>query len=391
MSEGHKQKPKFVPAERVTLRGRDGSPPSWAVGVMAAVIGFVVLMFLMGRGGDGILYSIVPFARSDYFWIGLIFLPMVALIVVAAASKGLDFQRAQSWPTARGKIVRSELIAKHHRFAGEPETVENAPAVEYEFSADVGHYRGSRIGIGDDSGGANSEATLARYPLGAEVTVYYDPNDPKNCVLERDGPFHASATAQGATAAAPQRISAARVVLALVQAALLIGAIWWLFARGPDFITAHFPKADAEVAIFAACFGLLALLLFVAAHHHSKVAQQWPKAAGTVVKSEVESFRETTSGRTTTMYRPAVEFSYEVRGRSYRSNQIKLGMTASGTQDYAEKVATKYLAGSAVEVHYDPDNPGDGALENPTGATWIVAALAAAAFAISISQLGIFR
>jgi len=112
---------------------------------------------------------------------------------------------------------------------------------------------------------------------------------------------------------------------------------------------------------------------------------------GKIVRSEVESFRETTGGHTTTMYRPAVEYAYTVGALALRGNQIKLAMTASGTQDYAAGVVKKYPQGSAVEVHYDPANPATAALENPTGATWLVAAVAAAAFAISIWQLGVFR
>jgi hypothetical protein len=66
--------------------------------------------------------------------------------------------------------------------------VKNVPAVEYEFSVSDRTYRGARIAIGDDSGGANIEATLARYPVNKNVTVYYEPADPNNCVLERDVP-----------------------------------------------------------------------------------------------------------------------------------------------------------------------------------------------------------
>jgi len=96
-------------------------------------------------------------------------------------------------------------------------------------------------------------------------------------------------------------------------------------------------------------------------------------------------------GSTTTMYRPTVGYSYEVRGRSYRGNQIKLAMTLDGSQSYAEKAAAKYPEGGAVDVHYDPANPGNAALENPTGATWIVAVLALGCFAIAVWQLGIFK
>jgi hypothetical protein len=391
MAEQHKSKPKFVPAAQVTTRAKDGSPPPWALGVMVAIIGFVVLMY----SAPGIAYAIFPFARADWFWIGLVFLPLAALIVVAVASKGLDFQRAKAWTTVTGRIVRSELVAKHHRFQGSPETVENVPVVEYEFTVGARKYRGSRIGIGDDSGGANAEATLARYVVGHDVTVYYDPNDPRNCALERDGPFaHADdatpVTASAMAAALPAASSAGRVLHSVINLALL-GAIVVLIVWGPGYVETHFPKGEGPVSIFAACFGLAALMLFLAVHRRSKQAQGWPKVAGEIVRSEVESFREMTGGHTTTMYRPAVEYAYEVRRLALRGTQIKLDATVSGTQAYAEKVTAKYPVGAAVEVHYDPDNPGTAALENPTGMTWLVAGVAAFCLAIAVYTLGIFR
>lgn len=37
---------------------------------------------------------------------------------------------------------------------------------------------------GGEIGGMNVETTLARYPQGSSVTVYYDPNNPKDAILE---------------------------------------------------------------------------------------------------------------------------------------------------------------------------------------------------------------
>jgi hypothetical protein len=112
---------------------------------------------------------------------------------------------------------------------------------------------------------------------------------------------------------------------------------------------------------------------------------------GRIVKSAVEAFSETTDGRTRTSYRAAVEFVYAVHGRDYRSNQVKLMVQTSGSRVFAEKVCAKYPEGSDVEVHYDPANPGTAALENPTGMSWLVLAVAVACFALAAWQLGIFR
>jgi hypothetical protein len=300
---------------------------------------------------------------------------MAALIVVAVASKLIELRQARTWSETTGTVVRSEIEARRHRFAGEAETVTNVPVVEYEFTAAGRKIRGSRIGIGDDAGGVNSEATLARYPLGAAVTVYYDPADPTSCALERGG---------------PQGLTARGCLGAIAALAIVAGVIAWLILRGPDVVRAYFPQAQANVVVFAFGAGLFLLVLFVALRRASKQATDWPWVRGRIVRSDVESFRELRDGAWTTSYRPAIEYVYQVRGRDYRSTQIKLNLTVAGGNSYAEKVTALYPVDREVDVHYDPANPSNAALENPTGATWMVAALAAAAFAVAAWQLRIF-
>jgi hypothetical protein len=368
-------KPRFVPARPATLKGISGEPPAWAVGVVAGSVGFILFIFALEHWVPGF----VPFSGSTYFNVGLIVLPMVVLVVLMVGTKLFEFRQAQSWTAATGTVVRSQMETHRHRFQNEPETVEDVPAVEYEFTAGDRKVRGSRIGIGDDSGGANSDATLARYPLGASVTVYYDPHNPAHCTLERGG---------------PKDLKAGGCIGGLVLLALAGGGIWWLIARGPAFLDARFPDANSPLVIFAGCFGLAALLFFVSAHRYSKKAQGWPAARGKVLKSAVESYLDHVGGAhgsATRFYRPTVEYSYQLRGRAYHSTQIRLGTTASGTQAYADKVAAKYAAGKEVDVHYDPLNPSTAALENPTGATWIYFAVAVFCLAVAVSQLGIFK
>ena len=367
---------RFVPAKKRTLTGKDGSPPNWAMGVMIAVIGAVVLIFSIEKWSRGSIRSLVPFGTSDYFWIGLIVLPMAALILVAAASKLIELQQAQSWSQTTGKIVRSEIETRRHRFAGEPERVENVPAIEYEFTVGGTKVRGVRVGIGDDSGGANTEATLARYPAGAAVTVYYDPGNPAHCVLERAG---------------PQGLTAAGCTGALAALAVFGGAIYWLIAHGPAVIAARFPHAESSIVVLAGSIGLCVLLLFIGMRRYSKQAANWPSVRGRIVSSRVEEYQERIDGTLRTSYRPAIEFSYAVRGREWRSTQIKAGLEMSGTRASAEKIVAKYPEGGEVEVHYDPANPSNAALENPTGATWVLLLAALACFALAVWQLGIFK
>src|SRR5262249_22022748 len=156
-------------------------------------------------------------------------------------------RRAASWSRTTGRILRSRLETRRHRFEGDSEKIENVPLVEYEFTAGGRTVRGTRIGIGDHSGGEDSEAALARQSPVAMVTVYYDPDDPRNCVLERGG---------------PQGITTKGCLAALAAFAIVDAIIWWLVAYGPDFVRAHFPNATAHPGFIVGLAGVgLALLL----------------------------------------------------------------------------------------------------------------------------------
>jgi hypothetical protein len=151
------------------------------------------------------------------------------------------------------------------------------------------------------------------------------------------------------------------------------------------------PHAKAPVVVFAACFGLAVLWFFFASRRMSKAAADWPFVPGKIVSSGTESYEKIEDGRSTTYYVPAVEFAYRVHGIEYRSRQIKRAISISGSQSYAERVAARYPQGSSVEVHYDPGDPTNAALENPTGYNWLLLIVALACFGIAVFASGAFN
>jgi hypothetical protein len=391
----------FVPAKPQTLTGKKGGePPMWAIIGVVASIALIFIVVTLADWFPGL------FPNSTTFYVALIFLPIVVMLALMIGNKMWEWKKAQSWSQTTGRIVKSAIETQRHRFQGEAETVKNVPAVEYEFSVGATKVRGSRIAIGDDSGGANTEATLARYPVGREVAVFYDPDDPANCVLERGGPQLTTAAEPATSKAGSPDVSAGTAkpagqgdvskkgcVGGLIGLAVVGLAIYWMIVEGPAYLAAHFPNApgDPRFVLAATGFGLLALLFFFAFRSASRKAQSWPSVRGKIVKSAVETFSEMEDGRTRTSYRAAVEFVYAVHGRDYHGNQVKLMVQTSGSRVFAEKVCAKYPEGSDVEVHYDPANPGTAALENPTGMSWLVLAVAVACFALAAWQLGLFR
>jgi hypothetical protein len=305
------------------IPGKSGEPPTWAVATVVVTIGFVIATAWLLETFDGPRNSL-PFGNSDYFYVGLIALPMVALLAAMVAVKLADVRRAKSWSETAGRVVVSTVKARHHQFAGEPTTVRNEPLIRYEFTVADKLYRGSRIAIGDDSGGANTEATLERFPEGATVTVYFDPADPTNCVLERGVP---DGVARGCA-----------VLLAL--AATLVGAGYFLLTTGLRVLAQHVPPGRAPITMALACFGAFVLYFFFAFRSYSRRAANWPAVKGAVVRSGVERLEKVEDGCTRVTFAPTVEYGYSVSGIEYRSRTIKLGVTmASGSQTWAERVA----------------------------------------------------
>ncbi len=97
------------------------------------------------------------------------------------------------WPATQGKIVLSTVKASTTRHSTDSgmwvERTSYFPKVQYEYSVMGKTYTGGRIAFGASKGfssRAGAEKVLERYPVGATVTVYYNPDNPADAVLERE-------------------------------------------------------------------------------------------------------------------------------------------------------------------------------------------------------------
>ena len=109
--------------------------------------------------------------------------PLVAAAVLGvslfARSRRLDSPRslAADWPHTSGTVL-SATVQVSQKGAGRGET----PLVLYAYQVGGEVFQGNRVRVG---GTVNASGTVARYPAGACVTVYYDPANPANSALER--------------------------------------------------------------------------------------------------------------------------------------------------------------------------------------------------------------
>jgi hypothetical protein len=95
-------------------------------------------------------------------------------------------QARQSWPTAKGTIASIEVFQPAALAAGNPKGPEQFDvSVKYEFRAGGQLHFGSTISYPRYLHEKEEADRIAsRYPAGAAATVYYNPEDYRECYLE---------------------------------------------------------------------------------------------------------------------------------------------------------------------------------------------------------------
>jgi hypothetical protein len=97
-------------------------------------------------------------------------------------------EASQGWPTTQGQIIAARISESTSTDSDGDRSTSYSPAVEYTYNVAGQEYKGNKVAFGFTQGYgryAKAQAALARYPLGAQVTVFYDPANPADAVLER--------------------------------------------------------------------------------------------------------------------------------------------------------------------------------------------------------------
>ena len=97
-----------------------------------------------------------------------------------------EADESQGWSSTIGKITKSSI---HREASFESSNTLYYSDVKYVYDFLGTEYTGNRIAFGGSTGYSNrkkSEETLAKYPVGREIPVFYDPNNPKDSVLVRN-------------------------------------------------------------------------------------------------------------------------------------------------------------------------------------------------------------
>ncbi|MDZ4159231.1 MAG: DUF3592 domain-containing protein [Anaerolineaceae bacterium] len=128
-------------------------------------------------------------------------------------------------------------------------------------------------------------------------------------------------------------------------------------------------------------FGLMGVIFAIVgwrARKKAKISQTWPTTQGTVLSATMVESKSYDHERSIprTIFKPVVEYSYQVSGVEFNGNRIAFGAT-SYNYTKAKEILSRYPAGGAVTVHYNPEDASDAALETKSfgGTAFLVVGL----------------
>jgi hypothetical protein len=296
----------------------------------------------------------------------------LGLILVAAAYKSLQVRAAREWPSAAGKVVisnsevRDFKVIDSERASGHRIEQRNFANIVYEYSVAGKKLRNNRVSIGEDLGNFQVAETIAKYPAGMAVTVYYNPLHPNESVLERD---------------LPKGIWGCLGIGTAIVLAIVFGSAFGLH-HITDFLSTRLNDPKLSVLVVAlGGFGFVISLFALALQKQASLAKKWPQVTGTIKLSGVEQYRTApgeheSSGHV--MYQRKVNFTYSYNNISYtRMHASFASSSATDSGWIARKFKTSWQDGAAVKVYVDPANPAEATLEPGIGFAWVIWIVAA--------------
>jgi hypothetical protein len=309
--------------------------------------------------------------------IGAVAGALALLLVAAALAKAWEIRRARAWPSTAGRVVSSRRRIVETSSSGEgPGPEIEVAEVVFRYAVGGKAYESDRATMAHRVTGEDIEPLLARYPSGATVTVFYDPKDPADGVIERQAP---EGVARGC-------------LIALAFGVALTLFVMRLATEGPEFVTpavrSVLPNANGPLTIL---LGLMAAGFLAAACGMARPVLQvrrWPSTSGSVLSTSVAARSSGGAGR---HHRPVVRYRYAVGGRKYENSNVEHGMTTGGSEGWANRVIARYPPGSTVSVRYNPDDPSQSSLSTVFGAIgWAVLAIGGALLLAALAAAGLF-
>jgi hypothetical protein len=296
-----------------------------------------------------------------------ILLAPLGLLLAVATYKSLQVRAAREWPSAAGKVVVSKAevrrvkVIDSDRAEGHRFEERNFADIVYEYSVAGRKLRNNRVSIGEDLGNFEVAETIAKYPVGTVVTVYYNPRHPDQAVLERDLPKGLWGCLGIGTA----------IVLAIVFGSAI--GLHWI----TELVSTRLPQqGNPAAAVAFGAFGTAVALFALLVHRQASLARKWPVVSGIIKLSDIEQYRAAStdgSSRGRTMYQRKVSYTYEYNNLTYTSTHATLASSVASTSSWlVRKSTTDYKDGASVKVWVNPANPSQATLEPRAGFVWVL-------------------
>ena len=87
------------------------------------------------------------------------------------------------WPSTMGSVMMSTVDRR-----STSDGYSDYPVVQYSYQVNGQPYQSMRLAPGPEVGGSGAGKVVAKYPAGAQVMVFYNPQNPSDAVLERKAP-----------------------------------------------------------------------------------------------------------------------------------------------------------------------------------------------------------
>lgn len=107
-----------------------------------------------------------------------------AILLGIILASQLAASKAKNWLSTTGTILMSTLEARR----GSKGHYVNYPVVVYHYRVGGASYESRKVSPGMEWGGTGAGKVVERYPTGSQVTVYYNPENPTEALLERKAP-----------------------------------------------------------------------------------------------------------------------------------------------------------------------------------------------------------
>jgi hypothetical protein len=312
------------------------------------------------------------------WFVYLMLLAPLGLLLGAAVYKTLQVRAAREWPSAAGKVVVSKTevrkvkVIDSEREDGHRFEERNFAEIVYEYSVAGHKLRNNRVSIGEDLGNFQVAETIAKYPVGAVVTVYYNPLHPDQAVLERDLP-------KGLWGC----LGIGTVIVLTILFSSTIG-----LHQITEFVSTRIPhQGNAAASVAFGAFGTAIALFALVLHRQASLAMKWPVVTGTIKLSDIEQYRAAPkdgSSRAQTMYQRRVSYTYKYNNLTYTNTHATLASSVASTSSWLVRKSTKdYKNGASVKVWVNPDNPSQATLEPRAGFVWVLWLAAAAIWGVA--------